>query len=143
MEKTTTFDLNQALNCWRSAMLSTNALQPEDLAELEGHMRDAVDDLIGRGLTPEESFPIASRRLGSAPTIAQEYAKVKSWPTWRFRILWMLVGIVGYLELRGLIGLGSSLTFMAGYSLGAESTMVVGTRHARHWFPAPAASPCT
>jgi hypothetical protein len=125
MEKTTAFDLNQALNCWRSALLSTDVLQHEDLAELEGHMRDAMDDLIGRGLTPEESFLVASRRLGSAPGIAHEYAKVRSWPIWRFRIVWMLLGILGYLELSGLIGLGSSLTFMGGYRFGAESTFVL------------------
>lgn len=107
-------------------MLSTNTLQGEDLEELEGHMRDAVDDLIGRGLSPEESFLIANRRLGSAPSIGQEYAKVKNWPMWRFRIIWMLLGIIGYLLMSdALIGLGRGLTLLTEYGLGSISTLAV------------------
>jgi len=125
MEKTAAFDLSRALDGWRNELLNTHALRPEDLAELEEHLREAMDDLIGRGLTPEESFLVAGRRLGSAAAITQEFDKVNGWTMWRWRIVWMLAGVIGYTVSSGLIGLGSNLTVLVGYHSGVGLSVLV------------------
>ena len=71
------FDLESALASWRQRMKSRGAFLPEDLDELEGHIRDHVDSLVAEGRSRREAFFIATERLGSNEVVKDEYRKVR------------------------------------------------------------------
>jgi hypothetical protein len=93
MENTTAFDLNNAIGRWRDGLSQAPQFREEDLAELESHLRDSVTELQARGLTSEEAFLLAARRLGNPASLEPEFAKVNRGQVWLHRLLWMLVGI--------------------------------------------------
>ncbi len=78
MENQTSFDLNGAIQEWRRNLSQSPAFDRNDLDELEAHLRDAIPALQAAGLSAEESFLIASRRIGARHTLESEFAKVKS-----------------------------------------------------------------
>ena len=71
------FDLESALASWRQRMKSRGAFLPEDLDELEGHIRDHVDSLVAEGRSRREAFFIATERLGTNEVVKDEYRKVR------------------------------------------------------------------
>ncbi len=93
MEHTTSFDLSRAIEGWREGLRESPEFRAEDLAELEAHLRDAVAVWQGRGLTEEEAFLLAARRLGNPASLRPEFAKVNHGQVWLDRLLWMLIGI--------------------------------------------------
>ena len=68
---------------WRSAVLRNRAVTASDADELEGHLREQVADLSTAGLTDEEAFLIAMRRLGEVDHITAEYAREHSDRLWK------------------------------------------------------------
>ncbi len=76
MENQTPFDLNDAIHRWKATLGSAPSLRPEDLAELESHLRESTCLWEARGLNEEEAFLIAVRRLGNERELAREFAKV-------------------------------------------------------------------
>jgi len=91
--ETTRFDLNQSIRQWRDPLAQSATLRTEELDELEHHLRDSIAELRARQLTEEESFLIATRRLGHRDTLVQEYAKTNSGRVWASRLAWMLAGV--------------------------------------------------
>ncbi len=94
METQTAFDLNTAIGRWRDSLVQSPQLRPEDLDELEAHLRDSMAALRAAGLSEEEGFLIATRRLGAASALAPEFAKVNGREVWITRVLWMLTGLL-------------------------------------------------
>lgn len=80
MEHTSAFDLNSALQRWLDSLAESPQFRPDDLAELESHIRDSVNQLQTQGLSSEESFLIATRRMGAAEKLEPEFAKVHRSP---------------------------------------------------------------
>ncbi len=74
------FDLNAAILDWRTQLKRTSQLRKENLAELESHLRDSVERLQAGGLSEEEAFLIATRRIGSVEQLATEFEKISSNP---------------------------------------------------------------
>ena len=93
MENAISCDLNLAIQRWRENFASSPAFRGGDLYELESHLRDAVADLHGRGLSVEEAFLVATRRIGSGGSLEAEFAKVNQPTVWLDRALWMLIGV--------------------------------------------------
>jgi hypothetical protein len=93
MEDPTAFDLSQALLRWRENLGRSPAFHGDNLAELESHLTESVATLQARGLSVEEAFWVATRRVGPEPRVAAEFAKVNGGAVWLDRGLWMLVGI--------------------------------------------------
>jgi hypothetical protein len=93
METKPRFDLNQSVGQWRAALAQSAALRAEELDELEHHLHDSVTELRGHQLTEEESFLVATRRLGGGEDIAREYAKAHPNRVWTTRSFWMLSGL--------------------------------------------------
>ncbi|MBM3312690.1 MAG: ABC transporter permease, partial [Candidatus Aminicenantes bacterium] len=69
------FELEKAISVWRKRMAADPALEPGQVAEVESHLRDKVDDLTARGRTPEEAFHEAVRALGEAGVIGSQFFK--------------------------------------------------------------------
>jgi hypothetical protein len=80
MDNTSTFDLNTALHRWLESLAQSPQFRPTDLAELESHIRDSVSRLETQGLSSEESFLIATRRVGAVEKLEPEFAKVNRSP---------------------------------------------------------------
>ena len=58
-----------------------------DVDELESHLRDRVDALTAAGLTDDEAFLIAVKRLGSMDELSREYAAEHSGRLWKQLVL--------------------------------------------------------
>jgi hypothetical protein len=93
MESKTQFDLNRNLELWRQSLAQSPSFQPDNLDELEVHLRDSVNTLEDKGLSTEEAFLIAVRRVGQPTDLDTEFGKVNSESVWLSRLLWMAVGI--------------------------------------------------
>src|SRR6266481_580554 len=78
MENETPFDLEGAIRKWRDSLLQSSGMRAEELEELELHLRDSVGALQKRGLSEEEGWIIAQRRLGQRAALKKEFAKVTS-----------------------------------------------------------------
>ena len=87
------FDLESHLKHWRAELLTTENITAAEVDELESHLRDSIDELKDSpSLTADESFWLATRRVGSPESIALEFAKVNGARTWTRRAQWMLAG---------------------------------------------------
>jgi hypothetical protein len=68
---------------WRSYLRRRQALQPVDVAELEDHLRESVADLRAGGLSAEEAFLVAVKRLGGVDALSREFAREHSERLWK------------------------------------------------------------
>jgi len=119
MEPTTPFDLNQAIQRWRENLGQSPAFRSENLLELEAHLRDSVAALQRHGLSEEEAFLVAGRRIGRPDMLQQQFGKLNVGKVWAERIVWMLIGVQLWM-LAGAICSTATLLF---YNL---STVYVG-----------------
>jgi len=71
------FDLEKALAAWRRSLTFNRNFQPEDVDELERHLRDQVRDLASEGMTEEEAFRTARAQFGQYGDVEKEYRKVR------------------------------------------------------------------
>ena len=69
------FDLDKAIVEWSRKMKRSGALEDGMIAELEAHLRDEVEDLIGQGKNPEEAFYEVTASVESADLVGFEYQK--------------------------------------------------------------------
>lgn len=72
---------------WRSYLAADPALAASDLDELESHLGDQIDDLTAVGLSGEEAFLIAVRRLGRTDELSREFAREHSERLWKQLVL--------------------------------------------------------
>jgi hypothetical protein len=129
MENATSFDLNRAIHSWRETLAQSPAFRGENLDELESHLRDSAAALETRGLSPEEAFLVAARRMGASSALEPEFGKVNGSAIWLDRLFWMLIGFQVWGFISGAIGLitRNALLFGlhgAGYDFKAHSYAV-------------------
>jgi hypothetical protein len=72
---------------WRSAVSRHRAIDSADVEELEGHLREQVADLEATGLTEEEAFLVAVRRLGAVDLVTEEFAREHGDRLWKQLVL--------------------------------------------------------
>ena len=104
METTTPFDLNLTIQRWRENLAQSPAFRSENLNELESHLRDSIATLQTRGLSVEEAFLVAAKRVGHNHALEAEFGKVNQKTVWLDRILWMLIGIQVWGFVTGMVG---------------------------------------
>jgi hypothetical protein len=68
---------------WRAFVERSSAVDPRDAEELEAHLRDQITDLIAAGLTADEAFLIAVKRIGRLDDVSREFAREHSGRLWR------------------------------------------------------------
>jgi len=73
----------QLIDEWRAAVRRNKAVDETDADELESHLRDAMADLEGAGLTADEAFLIAVRRVGAVDSLTAEFAREHSDRLWK------------------------------------------------------------
>jgi putative ABC transport system permease protein len=69
------FDLDKATSEWSRSMKRRGALEDGMIAELEAHLRDEVEDLVGQGKSPEDAFLEVTASVESGEVIGHEYHK--------------------------------------------------------------------
>jgi putative ABC transport system permease protein len=72
------FDLEQAISRWLKLLRSRPAFQDGDLAELEGYLRDKIEDLVGRGLSEEAAFREAESEFAQDEALGDDYFRARS-----------------------------------------------------------------
>ncbi len=66
------FDLEKAIEEWLKLFNKHQAFDHGSVREMELHLRDHIDDLIGEGNSEEEAFRIATNEFGEIPKMAKE-----------------------------------------------------------------------
>jgi hypothetical protein len=93
MENQTAFDLNRAVESWREILARSGSMDRESVDELESHLRHSIVALQTSGLSIEESFMIAKKRIGRSDDIDTEFAKVAGTTMWNDWVPQLLICI--------------------------------------------------
>jgi len=80
-------ELEAQFEQWRQYVLRRRELQPFDADELEDHLRGSVDELLAAGLSPDEAFLVAVKRMGSLDELSREFAREHSERLWKQLVL--------------------------------------------------------
>ena len=123
------FKYEECIQNWRNAIAKDETLKPEDLAELEDHLRTDFVQLKETGLNDQEAFWLAEKRLGDTSTICREYKKVNHATIWANRLQWMLIGylFLGVLSFTKItfVNVISTLTLIFGSELVSAIAYIV------------------
>lgn len=68
---------------WRNYLLRRQAIQTVDVAELEDHLREQIAGLINAGLSHDEAFLVAVKRMGALDELSREFAREHSDRLWK------------------------------------------------------------
>jgi hypothetical protein len=68
---------------WRSYLARRQAIHPVDVAELEDHLREQIAVLLDAGLTDDEAFLVAVKRMGKLDALSREFAREHSDRLWK------------------------------------------------------------
>jgi hypothetical protein len=63
-EPSPTDSLEELIEQWRNHLLRAATVRADDLPSMEAQLRAEISGLIGAGLSPDEAFLVAARRLG-------------------------------------------------------------------------------
>ena len=75
--------LEEQIAQWRGYLRRRRAIDGPDVEELEGHLRDQVAVLTEAGLTADEAFLVAVKRMGSLDELSREFAREHSERLWK------------------------------------------------------------
>jgi hypothetical protein len=75
--------LEAQIDQWRGYLRRRQAIRAQDVAELEDHLRDQVAALRQGGLSDDEAFLVAVKRLGAQDAISNEFAREHSDRLWK------------------------------------------------------------
>ncbi|GAB5520455.1 MAG: ABC transporter permease [Rhodothermales bacterium] len=70
------FNLDTALATWRRFLQNERTIAPDDLDELEIHIRDLVDEQVSQGMPAEAAFRRATQQIGSFAGLQTDYQRV-------------------------------------------------------------------
>lgn len=116
------FQLDAEIDGWRRRLAASGSCTGQSLDELESHLRESHASLVASGLTSEEAFLIAARRLGDPDALQSEYAKEH--PVGRTRLLWMLAGFLAIQSLIVLAGLLQDIGSISVVAFGARGDAI-------------------
>jgi hypothetical protein len=68
---------------WRAYVTRAPGVNGHDVDELEDHLRHQIAELSAAGLTADEGFLIAVKRLGDVDSISREFAREHSGRLWK------------------------------------------------------------
>jgi len=82
-----TLDLDAQIALWRSYLTRHQAVHAADVDELEDHLRAQIADLTAAGLSEDEAFLVAVKRLGGVDALSHEFAREHSDRLWKQLVL--------------------------------------------------------
>jgi hypothetical protein len=72
---------------WRAYVAGAAGVNGHDVDELEDHLRHQITELNAAGLTPDEAFLVAVKRMGDLDTLSREFAREHSGRLWKQLVL--------------------------------------------------------
>lgn len=75
--------IEEQIGEWRSYLRRRRAIHSADVEELEDHLRDQIAAVVDAGLSPDEAFLVAVKRMGAQDAIANEFAREHSERLWK------------------------------------------------------------
>src|SRR3954464_12458714 len=75
--------LEEQIRQWRAYVSRRQALHGPDVEELEGHLRDQLTALTETGLSGDEAFLVAVKRMGSLDALSREFALAPPERLWK------------------------------------------------------------
>jgi hypothetical protein len=79
--------LEQQIEAWRAHLRGSRAISGSDASELEDHLREQIDALGDQGLSREEAFLVAVKRMGAIDALTREFAREHSERLWKQLVL--------------------------------------------------------
>jgi hypothetical protein len=79
--------LEQQLEAWRAHLRKSRAIAASDAAELEDHLCEQIDSLVDDGLSEDEAFLVAVKRMGAIDALTREFAREHSERLWKQLVL--------------------------------------------------------
>lgn len=130
--ETSGFNLQQSIDSYISVIKNQGSITGSDAAELTAHLFDATDFLRGQGLSEEEAFLIARKRLGEEAVLTEEYSKintsVKTNKVWAY----MFIGVNVFFSIPALtLGLlaASNLYVFKAFGDSAPGALIITACH--------------
>lgn len=75
--------IESQISRWRSYVERHPAISTQDADEMETHLRDQVHDLVAVGLSDDEAFLVAIRRIGNLDAVSREFAQEHTERLWK------------------------------------------------------------
>ncbi len=72
---------------WRAYVARAPAVNGHDVDELEAHLHDQIAELDAAGLTADEAFLVAVKRMGDVDALSREFAREHSGRLWKQLVL--------------------------------------------------------
>jgi len=79
--------LENQIHAWRTHLRRSRAITGADAAELEDHLREQIASLGGQGLSGDEAFLVAVKRMGGIDALTREFAQEHSERLWKQLVL--------------------------------------------------------
>ena len=79
--------LEEQVGAWRDHLRKSRAITEADAAELEDHLREQVESLGAAGLSEDEGFLVAVKRIGAIDALTREFAREHSDRLWKQLVL--------------------------------------------------------
>jgi hypothetical protein len=123
------FDIEKSFAEWRTQMLAAGIKTPVPLVELENHLRDDVEKEMLSGSAAEEAFEKATRRIGLAWEISNEFDKTsKGQRSAKFWWIWLWIGSCG-------LAVTVSMNLVGRFVLHRGSSLFLSHQWWADWFP--------
>jgi len=75
--------LEDQIDQWRGYVRRRQAIHAVDVAELEDHLREQITVLVNAGLSTDEAFLVAVKRMGNLDAFSREFAREHSDRLWK------------------------------------------------------------
>lgn len=75
--------LESQIEQWRTFLRRRQAIQAVDVAELEDHLRESIGAFMASGLSADEAFLVAVKRLGDMDALSREFGREHSDRLWK------------------------------------------------------------
>ncbi|MFD3591661.1 permease prefix domain 1-containing protein [Nocardia sp. NPDC058640] len=122
-------ELQVLIDQWRGYVQRHRAISVADVDEMEDHLRERISTLEDAGLSGDEAFLVAVKRMGSMDAISREFAREHSERLWKQLVLVPDESDSGASkrELMVVLGLavGAALALKAGFTWLEGSTLAL------------------
>jgi putative ABC transport system permease protein len=125
------FELEKEIRNWRKSLSGSKNIEDSDIAELESHLQDEIDQLIEQGFDIETAFNKAAKRSASLEILSDEYEKLRTFsnghPFWHpSRFLPSLIWNYIKIALRKLkVQKGFSIINISGLAIGLAACILI------------------
>src|SRR5690606_20407730 len=79
--------LEKQIDAWRAHLRRSRAITGSDVEELEDHLREQIASLGADGLSNDEAFLVAVKRMGAVDALTREFARAHSDRLWKQLVL--------------------------------------------------------